>query len=401
LLTLGLAKATEFFLLNSSTRLFEIVRYPLFVPFAAILLCSLLTFGVATFAVGFLTILLAMALVFDSPGFMIMNFVAAIVAILTTRSLRRRKDVFIVCAKAFLACLLVSLALHLYNGTFWNLGFLSDALSSAISLLLTAILVVGLMPLLESSFKVMTDATLMEYMDPNNDLLRRLSIEAPATYQHAVLVGNMAETAALAIAANGLFCRVATLYHDIGKMTTPQYFTENQPPGTNVHQLLTPSESAQVILAHVPEGVAMARKAGLPEQFIDIIKEHHGTTLVYYFYRKQLEAMGGDKSQVDEKEFRYAGPKPRSKESAIIMIADSLEAASRSLDQVNEETLTELANRLIRDKVEDGQFDESLLTFEEMAIVKATLVKTLLASSHSRVKYPKRETETPAPLVES
>jgi len=237
----------------------------------------------------------------------------------------------------------------------------------------------------------MTDVTLMEYMDPNNDLLRRLTIEAPGTYQHSVVVGNLAEAAATAIGANGLFCRVATLYHDIGKMVTPQYFTENQQGGMNIHQLLTPYESAQVIIAHVSEGVAMARKAGLPEQFIDIIKEHHGTTMAYYFYRKQLELVGGNKTQVDEKDFRYSGPKPRSKESAIIMISDSVEAASRSLEKVNEETLLELANRLIREKADDGQFDNCLLTFEELAIVKETLVKTLVAYGHSRIKYPTRE----------
>jgi putative nucleotidyltransferase with HDIG domain len=258
-------------------------------------------------------------------------------------------------------------------------------------MLFTSVLVVGLLPLFESSFRVMTDVTLMEYMDPNNDLLRRLSIEAPGTYQHSIVVGNLAESAAASIGANGLFCRVSTLYHDVGKMVTPQYFTENQQGGVNIHQLLTPIESAQVIIAHVSEGVALARKAGLPEQFIDIIKEHHGTTLAYYFYRKQLDLIGGDKSKVDEKEFRYAGPKPRSKESVIIMIADSLEAASRSLDKVNEETLSELANRLIKEKAEDGQFDQSLLTFEELAKVKNTLIKTLVAYGHSRIKYPTQE----------
>lgn len=393
LLTLGFAKATEFFLVTSNSHLYELVKYPLFVPFAAILLCCLINPGVATFATGLLTILLTMSLVFDAQGFMIMNLVAALVAILTTHSLRRRKEIFIVCGKAWLACVIASLSIHLYTNTFWKSAILSDAVSAAVFLLLTAILVVGLMPLLESSFKVMTDATLMEYMDPNNDLLRRLSIEAPGTYQHSVVVGNLAETAALAINANGLFCRVATLYHDIGKMATPQYFTENQQGGMNMHQLLTPLESAQVIIAHVSEGVALARKAGLPEQFIDVIKEHHGTTLVYYFYRKQLDLVNGDKSQVDEKEFRYGGPKPRSKEAAIIMLADTIEAASRSLDKVSEETLMELANRLVREKAEDGQFDKCLLTFEELAIVKAILVKTLVAFGHSRVKYPKKETE--------
>ena len=222
-------------------------------------------------------------------------------------------------------------------------------------------------------------------------MLRRLTIEAPGTYQHSVVVGNLAETAAIAIGANGLFCRVATLYHDIGKMSTPQYFTENHQVGTDLHQLLTPLESAEVIIAHVAEGVAIGRKAGLPEQFIDVIKEHHGTTLVYYFYRKALSQAGDDKSLVDESQFRYEGPKPRSKESAIIMIADTLEAASRSLDNLNEESLTELANRLIREKADDGQFDECLLTFEELAVVKQTLVKTLVAFAHTRIKYPKRE----------
>jgi cyclic-di-AMP phosphodiesterase PgpH len=265
---------------------------------------------------------------------------------------------------------------------------LADIGSTCFFMLLTAVLVVGILPLLEASFSIMTDVTLMEYMDPNHDLLRRLTIEAPGTYQHSVVVGNLAEAAALAIQANGLFCRVATLYHDIGKMATSQYFTENQLGDVNIHQLLTPQESAQVIMAHVPEGVALAREAGLPEPIIDIIKEHHGTTLVYYFYRKQLDRMNGDESKVDEREFRYAGPKPRSKESGIIMIADSFEAASRSLEKVTEEALTELIDRIVREKIEDGQFDQCLLTFEELSIVKRMLVKTLLAAGHSRIKYP-------------
>lgn len=394
IVTFILAKAIELFLLTSKSNLIEVVRYPLVVPFAAILLCSLMNPNIATFAAGFLTITFTITLAFERQGFMLLNLAAALVAILSTRSLRRRKEIFIVCAKAWLCSVVVIFSLHFYQNTFWNVAVLTDIVSSAIFMLLTAIIVVGLLPLLESGFRIMTDVTLMEYMDPNNDLLRRLTIEAPGTYQHSVVVGNLAEAAALAIGANGLFCRVSTLYHDIGKMVTPQYFTENQQGGMNIHQLLTPLESAQVIIAHVSEGVALARKAGLPEQFVDIIKEHHGTTLTYYFYRKQLEKVGGDKSLVDEKEFRYAGPKPRSKESAIIMIADSVEAASRSVDKINEESLMELAGRLVKDKADDGQFDNCLLTFEELAIVKSTLVKTLVAYGHSRVKYPMQETQT-------
>lgn len=400
ILTFGIAKAVEFVILNSHYNLIEIIRYPLLVPLASILLCSLMSPTIAVFVSSFLVIVLTLALSFDHPGFMILNFVASLVAIFSTRSLRQRKEVFIVCAKAWACCVGVILAMNFYHSETVGISTLADVITAAISLLLTAILVVGLLPLLESAFKVMTDVTLMEFMDPNNEVLRRLTIEAPGTYQHSVVVGNLTEAAASAIGANGLFCRVATLYHDIGKMATPEYFTENQLGQVNMHQLLTPKESAQVIMAHVSEGVSLARKAGLPEQFIDVIKEHHGTTMVYYFYRKQLELMGGDKSLVDENDFRYAGPKPRSKESAIIMIADSVEAASRSLDVLTEDSLMALSSRLIQDKAEDGQFDECLLTFEELAIVKSVLVKTLVAFSHSRVKYPPRERPTESQHVE-
>ncbi len=391
LLTLALSKLTEFLLLSSMSNLIEVVRYPVFVPFAAIMLCSLLNANIAIFAGGFLVVVLTMTLAFDDQEFMVINLAAAVVAVLNTRTLRQRKEIFVVCGKAWVCAALIAISFSFYSDSIINMSLLSDVLSAAFFMLLTAVMVVGLLPLFESSFRIMTDVTLMEYMDPNNDLLRRLSIEAPGTYQHSVVVGNLAEAAALAIDANGLFCRVSTLYHDIGKMVTPQYFTENQQAGMNIHQLLTPLESAQVIIAHVSEGVTMARKAGLPEQFIDVIKEHHGTTLVYYFYKKQLEKVGGDKTQVDEKDFRYAGPRPRSKESAIIMISDTLEAASRSLEVVDEDTIEELATRLIKEKADDGQFDECLITFEELAIVKKTLIKTLCAFAHSRVKYPARD----------
>jgi len=393
-ITFFLAKVAEFLLLNSQHDLIDAIRFPLFVPFAAILLCSLMNPSIATFVSAFLTVVLTLTLAFDQNGFMILNLVGSLVAIFSTRSLHHRKEIFIVCGKAWLFCVALIIGMDLYAEEFNVLRVFADILCAGVSLLLTAILVVGLLPLLESIFRIMTDVTLMEYMDPNNDLLRRLTIEAPGTYQHSVVVGNLAESAATAIGANGLFARVATLYHDAGKMATPQYFTENQVNDVNMHQLLTPQESAQVIMHHVSEGVALARKAGLPEQFIDIIKEHHGTTLVYYFYRKQLDLMGGDTSKVNEREFRYAGPKPRSKESAIIMIADSVEAASRSLDKVTEESLTALAHRLIREKADDGQFDECLLTFEELSIVKQTLVKTLVAFAHARIKYPSRDVKT-------
>jgi len=393
-ITMGLSKLIEFFILNSKSSMAEIFRYPLLVPLAAILICSLLSSSIAAFSSGFLAIVSAFALSFEWEGFLLLNLVASIVAILSTHSLRRRKEIFVVCLNAWICAVIAIIAFHLYTNHLNHWPILTDIFSACFFMLSTAVLVMGLLPLLETGFSIMTDVSLMEYMDPNNDLLRRLTIEAPGTYQHSVVVGNLAEAAAIAIGGNGLFCRVATLYHDVGKMSTSQYFTENQLGEVNIHQLLTPQESAQVIMAHVPEGVVLGREAGLPEPIIDIIKEHHGTTLVYYFYRKQIEKMDGDKSKIDDREFRYAGPKPRSKESGIIMISDSFEAASRSLDKINEESLTELIERIVREKIDDGQFDQCLLTFEDLSIIKRVLVKTLLAAGHSRVKYPTAERRT-------
>ncbi len=391
ILTLIIAKVTEYFLLRDMGGLLEVVRYPLFVPFAAVLICVLLNEEIALFSICFLTVILGLSLAVDHSRFISINLITGVVAILASRNLRKRKEVFVVCGKVWLCCIPVFFVYNFSQNVFWNIYTISDLTSTFAFLTLTSILVVGLLPILESIFRVMTDITLMEYMDPNSELLRRLSVEAPGTYQHSLVVGSISEAAAQAIGANGLLCRVSTLYHDIGKLFNPHYFTENQMGGFNIHQLLTPQESAQVIVAHVTEGEALARKHGLPRHFIDIIRQHHGNTLVYYFFCKQVEQMGGDVDAVDEKLFRYPGPKPRSKESAIIMMADSIEAASRSLEEVNEETITELVTRLIGEKIEDGQFDECQLTFEEFGTVKRTIIKTLSVARHLRIKYPAKQ----------
>ncbi|MDX8430347.1 MAG: HDIG domain-containing protein [Candidatus Algichlamydia australiensis] len=391
IVTLILAKVTEYTLLHSSNHLIDLARYPLFTPFLAILLCILLDQEIALFSALFYSAIIAISLSFDSNRVLILNFIAAIVAILATRNLRRRKEVFVVCAKVWLATLPILIGFNLVFNAVWSLSTLTDLISTLVFLVATAIIVAGILPIFESIFHTTTDITLMEYTDPNNELLRRLSIEAPGTYQHCLVVGSLAEAAAQAIGANGLFCRVATLYHDIGKLNNPHYFTENQMGGFNIHQLLTPLESTQVIISHVPDGAALGRKHGLPESFIDVIEQHHGTTLVYYFYCKQIEQMGGDADSVNESQFRYPGPKPGSKETAIIMIADTVEAASRSLEDVNEEKLMEMVNRLISDKAEEGQFDECDLTFQELGKIKKALVKTLSLAFHTRIVYPKRK----------
>lgn len=391
ILTLALSKISEFFLLKNTSNVLDLIRYPIYIPFAAILLTVLLGTEVALFSTCFLSVLLGISLAVDHSRFLVMNLILGVIAIIFSRSLRKRKEVFAVCGKVWLCCIPIILSYNLISNSFWSISLIADLISTLGFLSLTSILVIGFLPLFESIFHIMTDITLMEYMDPNNELLRRLSVEAPGTYQHSLVVGTLAEAAAQAIGANGLFCRVSTQYHDIGKLFNPHYFTENQMGGFNIHQLLTPIESSQVIIAHVLEGEALAKKYGLPQNFIDIIKEHHGTTLVYYFYCKQVEQAGGDVDSVDESQFRYPGPKPRTKESAIIMIADTVEAASRSLEDVNEDSLKELIDRLVADKQDEGQFDECQLTFEELGQVKKAIVKTLGVTRHLRVKYPDRK----------
>jgi len=386
--TLLIAKITEYILLHNVEGLLEVVHYPLLIPFAAILLCVLLSEEIALFSSCFLSIILGFFLAVDHSRFVILNLIAAVVAIFASRLLRKRKEVFTVCCKVWFSCIPLFFVYNFYKNILWDSTIISDCIVTFAFLLLISIFIVGLLPILESIFHVMTDITLMEYMDPNSELLRRLSVEAPGTYQHCLVVGSIAEAAAQSIGANGLFCRVSTLYHDIGKLCNPHYFTENQMGGFNIHQLLTPAESAQVIISHVVEGVALARKYSLPQNFIDIILEHQGTTLVGYFYCKQLEQMGGDIDAVDERQFRYPGPKPRSKESAIIMMADTVEAASRSLEDISETSIVELVDRLIGEKLDDGQFDECQLTFEEFGIIKRTIVKTLAVARHLRIKYP-------------
>ena len=391
LLTLLFAKLTEYLLIKSTSSAVQAVRYPIVAPFATLLICILLSPRTALFAATFLSIILSVSLAIDHSRFLVLNLVTSIVVIITSRSIRRRKEVFSVCAKSWLSSVLVLYAYVLSENHWISYSFTIDVIGSFSFLFATAVLVVGLLPILESLFGVLTDMTLMEYMDPSSELLSRFAMEVPGTYQHSLVLGNLAETCASAIGANGLFCRAATLYHDIGKMNNPQFYTENQQGPVNIHQLLTPLESAQVIICHVADGVAIARKYHVPEPFIDIIREHHGTTLVYYFYHKQLELKGGKKEEVDESLFRYPGPKPRTKESAIIMICDSIEAASRSMEEFSEKTVTEAIDRLIEEKAEDGQFDECQLTFEEFSRVKKVLIKTILITHHVRVKYPKKD----------
>ncbi len=381
-----LAKGVEFAADHQVNFLTRNMHYPLLIPFVSILICLLLGSEVALFTSFFLNLIIGIALDVYLVPFLLMNFVTSIVAILCAKNMHKPKEIFAICGKIWLSALVVILAFHGMENTLGISVLLKDAYASFIFMLVSAVLVIALLPLMETFFHVMTDMTLLEFADPNSALLRRLILEAPGTYQHSLVVGNLAETAARAISANGLFCRISTLYHDIGKLFNPHYFNENQFGGLNIHQLLTPKESASVIIAHIGEGEELARKHRLPKSFIDIIKEHHGTSLVKYFFDRHRELLGEEHSQHDHHEFRYLGPKPRSKESAIIMIADKVEAASRSLREITPESITQMVDALVLERMHDGQFDDCQLTFEELAIVKKEMIKTLICARHLRIK---------------
>jgi cyclic-di-AMP phosphodiesterase PgpH len=243
----------------------------------------------------------------------------------------------------------------------------------------------------ERAFDVTTDLTLLELSDTNRPLLKELSLRAPGTFNHVLQVANLAEAAADSIGANALLARVGALYHDIGKMLKPEYFIENQRPGDNPHDSLKPRMSALIIASHVKEGLEMGRQYRLPQRVLDFIPMHHGTTRIEYFYRRALEQQADSDREVHESEFRYPGPRPNSNETGILLLADSVEAASRSLPDPTHRRLETLIDMIFKARIEDGQLDETQLTFSDLAVIKETFLQMLAGMYHVRVKYPGQE----------
>jgi cyclic-di-AMP phosphodiesterase PgpH len=251
-----------------------------------------------------------------------------------------------------------------------------------------------LLPMVEKIFNVQTDLSLIELGDPAHPLLQELIRRAPGTYNHSITVASLAEAAAEAIGSRGLLVRVGAYFHDIGKMLKPGYFAENQGQGDNRHRSLVPAMSTLVIIAHVKDGADLARQSKIPEPIIDFIQQHHGTTLVEYFYRQASESKKTDpnSAEVDESSFRYPGPKPQTKEAGILMMADAVESASRVLVEPTPARIESLVEDISRKRLLDGQFDECGLTLEEVRKIGDSLVKSLTAVYHGRVKYPDQET---------
>jgi putative nucleotidyltransferase with HDIG domain len=269
----------------------------------------------------------------------------------------------------------------------------SNAGRHAGTTLLVGVLIQGLLPLIEKTFRIATSMTLLDYSDANQPLLRRLAMEAPGTFSHSLLVGSIAEAAAEAIGRNGLLCRVGAYYHDIGKINKPNYFTENEPTFMSRHRELSPAMSQLVIVGHVKDGIEMAREYGLPVVLRQFIETHHGTTVIEYFYnqakKKYGEREGEGFSMPSESEFRYAGPKPRTKEAAIVMLADAAEGAVRSLPEITPTRIESTVHNMAMKRLQDGQFDECDLSLRELSLIEASIAKSLAAHYHGRVAYPK------------
>ena len=249
----------------------------------------------------------------------------------------------------------------------------------------------GLLPFfIEPFFEVQTDQSLLELGDVAHPLLQELVRRAPGTYNHSINVASIAQAAAESIGANGLLVRVGAYFHDIGKMLKPQYFVENQ-TGDNRHESLVPAMSTLVIIAHVKDGADLARQHNLPASMIDFILQHHGTTLVEYFYhraKEQQKESDSSADEIDEGNYRYPGPKPQTKEAAVLMLADTVESASRALVDPAPTRIESLVDEMAMKRLMDGQFDECGLTLRELRTVQDSLIKSLTAMYHGRIKYP-------------
>ncbi len=318
------------------------------------------------------------------------TLIVCAIAVFSTQRASKRSSMFRVGLLISAGGLFTLLTLHLLEGDISQKEFLLSLSFAAISGILTVILVLGVLPFFEFTFGILSPLKLVEISNPNHPLLRKLLTETPGTYHHSIMVGNLAEAAAESIGADGLLCRVGAFYHDVGKTKRPSYFIENQTNIENPHDRIHPTLSRSIIVAHVREGVEMLSAFKIPKQIQDIAEQHHGTTLLQYFYHKAIKLAEEESIAkiYTEQDFRYPGPKAQTKEAAIIGIADSVEAAVRSLRNPTLEQIDSMVNRIIKSRLDDEQFHECDLTFKELDTIAKTLNETLLGIFHSRIEYP-------------
>jgi putative nucleotidyltransferase with HDIG domain len=357
--------------------------------------------------------MLASLLVHSEFRFLFISLLTGFTAVYFTRNVRKRADLIraglVVGALNMLVAIVLGLMLH----RTWNvLGW--EALGGVGAGLFFALAVSAILPLVEGAFQITTTISWIELADLNHPLLQQLTMEAPGTYHHSLIVANLAEAGAKAIGVDGTACRVMAYFHDIGKIIKPEYFIENIPPGQNPHENLSPSMSALIIIAHVKEGIDLALKYRLKKQVIDAIQQHHGDSLVTYFHQRALQQQqdardGGkimnmreeDVPDVSETSFRYPGPRPQTKEIALLSIADAVEAASRSLEKPTPQRIEDLVNEIVAHKIADHQLDDCHLTMNEIRAVAEAMAATVKNMMHTRISYARKDKTSASTVVQS
>jgi len=318
----------------------------------------------------------------------------AISCCFSLREIRTRMKLLKVSTLAAAMVFIISLALGFLAEKSQSAEVFSKAGYHAGTAFLVGLLIQSLLPVIEKVFRIATSMTLLDFSDANQPLLKRLAMEAPGTFSHSLLIGSIAEAAAEAISRNGLLCRVGAYYHDVGKINKAGYFVENEIGAASRHKELSPTMSHLIIVGHVKDGIEMAKEYGLPNVLRQFIETHHGTTLIEHFYSEAQKRKPKDpkKKNVDvlaESEFRYPGPKPQTKEAAIVMLADTIEGAVRSLSDVTITKVEAVVHNMAMKRLQDGQFDECDLTLRELSQIEESISKTLVAHYHSRIAYPK------------
>ena len=333
-----------------------------------------------------LNLLFVTVIVGFDPQVILIGIVSTIVSSTTLKKISQRNDILYstVYVAAAVAVVILSSGILLYNNI---KQILLDVILAVFGAFISGILAMGLLPFLESSFSLVTNMKLLELSNPNNPLLKRLLMEAPGTYHHSVMVANLAEVAAEEVGANPMLVRVGAYYHDVGKIKRPFFFGENQLGGTNPHDKISPTLSTTIIISHVKDGLELAKEYDIPKVVSDMIVQHHGTTLVKYFYYT-LKNSSENPDEIREEDFRYPGPKPQSKEAAIIMMADSVEAAVRSIQEPTLEKIEDMVNNIVKDKMNSNQLNECDLTFRELEVIKACFLRVLKGIYHHRIEYP-------------
>lgn len=351
-----------------------------------ILLAVLLRPRLAIFTAAVLSILIGLIATSDLK-LVFMAFAGGAIGVYASRRINHRTDLIVAGLKVGLATAAAVVAGGLLERRPVYPTMVMDAAFGVTNGVIVGIISIGVLPYLENLFGLVTPIKLLELSNPAHPLLRRLQMEAPGTYHHSVIVGNLAEAAAETIGADGLLVRVGTYYHDVGKIRRPVFFVENQLGVENPHERMSPSLSALTVAAHVRDGLDLAREYGLPTVIADFIPEHHGTTLITYFYHQAMER--GD--QPEPGAYRYAGPKPRTRETAIVMLADAVEAAVRTLTRPTPDRIYEVVRTIVRQRLEDGQLDECDLMFRDLERIAQAFTRILTGIFHPRIEYPDLE----------